>query len=50
MTLVEDIISQIEEQESYEDMHFSLFSIPKYYQPEEQYVPHNYRINHPESD
>lgn len=35
MIELDEIINKIEEQESYSDMHFSLYSIPSYYNEEE---------------
>jgi len=36
MTLLEDIVEEIERSEDDSDMHFSLYSMPYYYQPEEE--------------
>lgn len=38
MSELDDLISQIEEREAYEDMHFSLYYIPQSYHEKDDYL------------
>lgn len=46
MNELDDMINQIEERESYEDMHFSLYSIPSYYNEVEEPTNDNKRTDY----